>query len=94
LSSNEIIASTTINIADLISDASLTKKQISLNKKYYDSFLKKESKHFRKNSPHDNIEKFEDANTFWLNCKAPNKEGVMEKICKIRIQIDVLPLEQ
>ncbi len=92
LSSNEIIASTSINLSDLFSDASLTKKPISLTKKYHDSYLEKESKHFKKGV--SQILKFEDANTFWMNCKGANKEGAIDDICSVRVQIDIYPIEQ
>ena len=92
LSSNEIIGSTSINLSDAFSDATLTKKPISITKKYHDSYLAKESKHFKKGTTP--ILKFEDANTFWLNCKGANKEGVIEDICSVRVQIDIYPIEQ
>ncbi len=48
LSSNEMIASTSINLTDAFTDASLTKKPVSITKKYHDTYLAKESKHFKK----------------------------------------------
>ena len=92
LSSNEIIASTTINLSDAFTDSSLTKKPVSITKKYHDSYLAKESKHFKKGV--SQINKFEDANTFWMNCKGANKEGVVEDLCQVRLQIDIYPADQ
>ena len=92
LSSNEMFGTTSINLTDAFIDASLTKKPIAITKKYYENYLSKESKFFKKGA--SQIDKFEDANKFWLKVKGPNKDGEVKDVCKICVQIDIIPIDQ
>lgn len=82
--SNDIIGETTLNLEDAIIDSSLTKRPLSINKKYYEDFLK----------PKGVKLEFKDDNTFFVVVKGKDeKTGQLVDNGKVRIQIDIYPKE-
>jgi hypothetical protein len=86
-SGNDLIGETTFSLKEALTDAALTKKQVSITKKYYNSYLK-ECKSW-KNTKID----FKDENSFWLTCKNKGEDGKEKVTGKVRVQIDILPKE-
>ena len=80
-SSNDFIGDSSLSLALPIEDATMTKKTISVNKKYYESFLK--------DYMGENEFKYEDDDSFWINMKG--KDGEING--RMRVQIDVIPKE-
>ena len=79
LSSNDFIGDSSLNLASPIKDAMMTNKAISINRKYYEAFL-------RDNMEGNELE-FEDDNSFWIEMK--DKNGNVNG--KMRVQIDTIP---
>lgn len=73
---------------DILNDCSLTKKPLSLNKKYYEDVLSKADKNLKLKFDR------EDDNKFWVGLFAKNKEGKIESRGDVRVQIDILPVDQ
>ena len=76
--SNDMLGGAEIDIFPLLEDASLAKRPVNLNKKYYTSYLEKEKGY--------KLE-WKDETSFWLELK--DSEG--KKAGKIRITIDLFP---
>ena len=74
-----------IDLKPLLDDASLTKMCVSLNRKYFDSYLKDKFPNYT-NLTFDN-----DGQSFWVNLLNKNEKGELEINGRLRIQIDVLP---
>jgi len=83
LSANDIIGENKVNLKQVFEDVTLTKKPISLCKKYYELVLK----------PQGIKMEFKDDTTFWVELETRNDKGKLEKTGKIRIQLDVMPME-
>ena len=62
--SNDIIGETTLNLEDAIIDSSLTKRPLSINKRYYEDFLKKKKVELE----------FKDDNTFFVVVKGKDEK--------------------
>jgi C2 domain len=91
LSSNEVIGETTFNLEEAFNDASLTKKPTYFSKKYYNSYYK-DTKAMKGKSL-----SWKDDSSFWLPCmgKDPkDKSGKIKEVGKVRVQIDILPIDQ
>ena len=83
--SNDLIGDSSIDLKPLIDDASLTKRCVSLNRKYYDQYLKKDFPNYTDLT-------FEgDGQSFWVNLVNKNDKGELEVNGRLRLQIDVLP---
>lgn len=82
-----MIGEAQIDLKDILDDSSLTKKPLTLNKKYYDDVLSKADKNLKL--------KFdaEDDNKFWVGLLSKNKEGKIESRGDVRVQIDVVPID-
>lgn len=82
-----MIGEAQIDLKDILNDSSLTKKPLTLNKKYYDEVLSKADKNLKL--------KFdgEDDNKFWVGLLSKNKEGKIESRGDVRVQIDVVPAD-
>ncbi len=89
LTSNDVIGETTFCIKEALLDASLTKKPVTITKKYWENYLK-DTKSQKKREI-----KFFDENTFWLECMGGAASNNGKLVCqgKLRIQIDILPKE-
>jgi hypothetical protein len=74
-----------IDLKPLLDDASLTKSCVSLNRKYYDSYLKEKFPNYT------NLNFDSDGQSFWVNLVNKNGKGELEVNGRLRIQIDVLP---
>ena len=59
----------------------MTKRPISLNKKYYDACMKKNG---------NKLDLMND-NSIWVNLIGAGEKGKMESTGKVRVQIDILP---
>lgn len=81
-SGNDFIGDAALNLALLVQDATTVNRGFSLNRKYYDTFLKE----FMGDGELD----FEDESTFWIDMK--DRKGVVNG--KVKLQIDILPKEQ
>mmetsp|Transcript_30295 Transcript_30295/g.46326 ORF Transcript_30295/g.46326 Transcript_30295/m.46326 type:complete len:163 (+) Transcript_30295:4312-4800(+) len=77
-----------IDMKDILSDCSLIKKPLCLNKSYFENVMKK-------NNPNLKM-KFDSSNDnhFWLPLNQKNKEGKIEKNGLVKVQVDVLPFDQ
>ena len=83
-SGNDFIGDAVLNLKPLIEDASLTKSGVSLNKDYYEEYLKKAFPDFAKLT-------FEsDGQSFWVNLYSKEKGKVVIN-GKLRLSIDVVP---
>jgi hypothetical protein len=80
-SKNDYIGDSSLNLILPIEDATMTNRTISLNKKYYQSFL-------QKYMGEQELE-FEDNESFWVDMK--DKDGHVNG--RLRIQVDILPKE-
>lgn len=74
-----------IDLKPLFDDASLTKNCVSLNRKYYDGYLKEKFPNYT------NLTFDSDGQSFWVNLVNKNAKGELEVNGRLRIQIDVLP---
>lgn len=83
--SNEIIGETQINLQQIMEDCSLVKEQLTLNETYYEDVLK--PRKFQKLHFDSAIN-----DSFWLDMKAKDSNGRLEKNGRVRIRIDVLPI--
>lgn len=79
--SNDFIGETQFSLKELFEDAILTKKPMSLTKKYYDSYLKAKLGKY--------ILEFHDEDSFFVNTVDRNGKSVG----KLRIAINVTPDE-
>ena len=82
--SNELIGDSIIDLKPLIEDSSLTKTSVTLNKKYYEDYLKKTFPNYT------NLTFHSDGQSFWVNL-ASKEKGQIVVNGKLRIQIEVLP---
>jgi len=80
--SNIIIGETRIDLANVFEDASLAKKQLDLDKVYYNAYLKGLG-----GAKYD----FKDEKSFWVPILGINKEGKTVVTGKVRISVSVLP---
>mmetsp|Transcript_3302 Transcript_3302/g.2755 ORF Transcript_3302/g.2755 Transcript_3302/m.2755 type:complete len:165 (+) Transcript_3302:253-747(+) len=78
-SGNDFLGDSSLNLALPIEDATMTKKAIEVNKKYYNSFLK--------DYMGDKELVFADDDSFWVEMK--DKDGEING--KMRIQIAIVP---
>lgn len=82
---NEIIGDTIMDLKQVFEDCQLTQRQISVTKEYYNNNLK---------SKWPNVKvKFKDNQTFWIDVRGKNDEGKIEFNGRVRIQIDILPID-
>lgn len=80
--SNDIIGDTTIDLRLAILDASLSGRPLSLNKTYYEAYLKEKG--------FDLV--YKDENTFWLPMRSRDSAtGKISENGKVRVQIDIYP---
>jgi len=68
---NELIGDAVLNLKPLIEDASLTKTGVSLNKRYYEEYLKKTFPNFPE------LTFGSDGNSFWVNLAAKEKGKIV-----------------
>jgi hypothetical protein len=80
-SKNDYIGDSSLNLILPIEDATMTNKTISLNKKYYKSFLQEYMG--------DQELEYHDEDSFWLDMK--DKNGTTNG--RMRVQIDIVPKE-
>ena len=84
--SNDMIGEAQLELKALFEDVLESGKQMNLNKKYYDSYLK------------DHIGetkiKFEDEDSFWIPCKGFDKDGKHVEQGKVRVSLTILPKEE
>jgi len=81
-SKNDYIGDASLNLVLPIEDAMMTNKSISLNKKYYESFLQ--------DYMGETELEYHDNESFWLDMK--DKNGVSNG--KMRVQMDIVPKDQ
>jgi len=81
--SNDIIGEARINIRLAVEDSSLAKRPISINKKYYNSYLQKQGVTMD----------FKDDTSFWVDLVSRNDKGQIEKTGKVRMSIEILSKE-
>lgn len=74
-----------IDLKPLLDDASLSGRSVSLNRKYYDSYIKEKFPNYT------NLTFDSDGQSFWVNLVNKNEKGELEINGRLRIQIDVLP---
>lgn len=65
-------------------DASLSGRPLSINKTYYEAYLKKSGLKLN----------FKDSNTFWVPVKGTDDKGKQVENGQVRIQIDIYPKNQ
>lgn len=82
-SANEILGETTLNLNVPVEDTSLTKRPVTLNKKYCQQAMKDEFKDI----------KWKDDTSFFVDCYRTVK-GKKELGGKVRISVDVFPMEK
>ena len=87
LFSNELIGEAQIDLKELLNDSSLTKKPLTLNKRYYDEVMSKADKNMKLKFDDD------DDNKFWVGLMSKNKAGKIESRGDVRVQIDVVPID-
>lgn len=80
--SNDIIGEANIDLKYAIEDSALSKRQLSVNKKYYNEVLKE--KGFKMN--------FKDDSSFWVTMKGKDDNGNVCDNGKVRIQVDIFPI--
>jgi len=85
--SNDIIGEGKINIKLALEDAALAKRPVSINKKYYNSYLKAE---LAKNGDKMN---FKDDDSFWVDMISKDDNGKIENTGKVRIRVDIYPVD-
>ena len=81
-SSNDFIGDASLNLALPLEDCTMTDKQITLNKKYYESFLK--------DYMNDGELEYYDQDSFWIKMK--DKQGHPNG--EMRIEITILPKDK
>ena len=77
--SNDLIGDSVIDIKPLLLDASLTKQAVSLNRKYYEEFLKKKFPNYTDLTFHS------DGQSFWVNLVSKNAKGKIEVNGRLRL---------
>lgn len=84
-SSNEMLGQGQVDLEQFITDCTLVKKPLVLNKKYYDEVLKPAKPEVAMDFDKD------DDNTFWLNLIQKNNEGKVVVGGKVRVRVDIIP---
>ena len=82
-SANEILGETTLNLDVAMEDTLLTKRPVTLNKKYCQEAMKESMKDIS----------WKDDTSFWVDCYRTVK-GEKELGGKVRLSIDILPMEK
>jgi hypothetical protein len=80
--SNDMIGEAQINLDAIVNDVVESGKQMSINKKYYDSYLKE----------HLGMKlDFKDEDSFYIPCRMMNDKNEMEDGGKVRVSITIMP---
>lgn len=83
--SNDIIGETTLDLEAAILDSSLSGRPLSINKNYYNAYLKEKGIKLE----------YKDDNTFWIPVYGKDEKTGKTKVNgKVRIQLDIYPKEQ
>lgn len=82
--SNDIIGESQLNLTAAFEDASLTKRQLNINKFYFENYMKKQ---------YNYNYKFKDDSTFYIPMKGNDeKTGKLVDNALLRVQVDIVPI--